>query len=453
MAEATYYFPRHFWWGTATAGFQVEGHSANADWWHWEHQPGRILDEHKSGAACDWWHGRRWQEDFDRAASDGHNALRLSVEWSRIEPSPARWDEDALDYYRQMIMGLRQRGLEPMVTLHHFASPVWVSERRAWETGEIVALFERYVRKVVGLLGEQVRLWCTINEPNVFVYSSFINGAHPPGKKNLRLAFQVAEQALRAHAIAYRVIHAARPDALVGLPIHFRPALTAPAGLLLDEWVAHTQFNLFSSLFPEAIRTGWMRRPFQWSVRVPEAKGTLDYFAMQYYTAEMVRFDVTNPHELFGRRAFPPGTEVDDAGLYASYPPGFFKSLAWAHKFGCGWGGGPTSLPIIITENGIGDAADKMRPRYLLNHLRQLWRAVNMNWNVLGYFHWSLVDNFEWERGWAHRFGLYALDPETQARTPRPSAQLYAEICRAGGVSTDLVTRYAPELIEQLFPG
>lgn len=443
MAEATHTFPRNFWWGTATAAYQVEGHTTNTDWWQWEQQPNCILENQKSGAACDWW-GGRWREDFDRAANDGHNALRLSVEWSRIEPTPGSWDEAALDHYRQMIVGLRQRGLEPMVTLHHFANPLWLVARKAWETGEAVGLFERYTRKVVSVLGEQVRLWCTINEPNGEVYNSYIMGVHPPGQKNLALAFKVAYHYLKAHAAAYRAIHAVRPDALVGLPIHFRPILPATPGFAPDEWVARTQFDLFSGLFPDAIRTGQMRRPFGLPLNVPEAKNTLDYFAMQYYTADLARFDLTNPSEMFGRRSFPAGAEVDDGGVYASYPPGFFLALRWAHR--CGW-------PIIITENGIGDAADKMRPRYLLTHLRELWRAVNFNWRVLGYFHWSLLDNFEWERGWAHRFGLYALDTATQARTPRTSAQLYSEICRTGQLSSDIVARYAPELLDKMFPG
>jgi len=230
----------------------------------------------------------------------------------------------------------------------------------------------------------------------------------------------------------------------VGLPIHFRPIEPARPGNGLDERVARAQFNLFSGLFFDAIRTGAMRRLIGKPVPIPEAKGTLDYFGLNYYTAQVARFDLTNPGELFGRRSFPPGAEVDEARWYASYPPGFFWSLKWARNYG---------LPIYVTENGIGDEADRLRPRYLITHLRELWKAVNYNWGVRGYFHWSLVDNFEWERAWTHRFGLYALNTETQARTPRPSAKLYAEICKAGALSSDMVARYAPELLEKMFPG
>ncbi len=444
MAEATHSFPERFLWGTATAGYQVEGHSHATDFWQFEQEPGRIAQNQRSGAACDWWAGGRWREDFDRAAADGHTALRLSVEWSRVQPAPERWDDAALGHYRQMVRGLRERGLTPLVTLHHFVNPAWVAERGGWENPAVVPLFAEYVRRVVRALGEFVDLWATINEPNVYMYQGWINGVLPPGKRDLGLAMRVAHQLLRGHAAAYRVLHAEQPGAQVGVPIHFRPIMPAQPGFALDEWVARSQFNLFSSLFTDAIRTGRLRRVLGPALAVPEARGTQDYFGLNYYTADVARFDVTIPLELFGRRAFPAEAEVDDAGVYASYPPGFFDSLKWAQRLG---------LPIYVTENGIGDEADRMRPRYLLTHLRQLWRAVNFNWDVRGYFHWSLVDNFEWERAWTHRFGLYALDPETQARTPRPSAGLFAEVCRTRQLSSDLVARYAPELLPTLFPG
>ena len=442
MPEATFQFPKSFLWGTATAAHQVEGQNTNSDWWAWEQQPGRIAQQHTSGHACNWWEGGLWQADFDRAANDGHTTHRLSVEWSRIEPAPGQWDDEALNFYREMLTGLRQRGIEPMVTLHHFTNPRWVMEQRLWETGEIVPRFEAYAEKVVAALGDQVRLWCTINEPNVYVVNGWVRGAFPPGKKNLNLALTVAYHILRAHAAAYHAIHRQQPNALVGLPIHFRPMEPA-TDWAPDRWAAQTHFGLVTSLFPEAIRQGRMRR-FVGSSPLPEIKGTLDFFGLNYYSADLVRFDPTLPGELFGRHSFPPNAETDEAQVYASYPPGLAWSLKWVHH--------QMHLPIYVTENGIGDEADKLRPRYLLAHLRELCRHVNFNWDIRGYYHWSLVDNFEWERGWTHRFGLYALDPATQVREPRPSARLYADICRTGAISTDLVAHYAPNLLPALFP-
>lgn len=446
MARAAHHFPSEFLWGTATAGYQVEGQSTGADFWEWEHGPGRIAQGHRSGRACDWWEGGLWQADFDRAAASGQTAHRLSVEWSRIQPEPGRWDLDALDHYRQMVRGLRARGLTPLVTLHHFVNPQWLTTagHSRWETPEIVPLFEAYVRRVVEALRDDVDLWATINEPNVYLYQGWVTGVFPPGRRSLRLAGEVAVNLLRAHVAAYRAIHALQPTARVGLPVHFRPIFPAQPNFVLDRWAARMQFERFSALFPDALRTGRLKQFLRPAVAVPEAKGAVDFFGLNYYAADLTRFDLTNPGELFGRRTFPPGSEPDSSGLYASYPPGFFEALKWAED---------QHLPIYVTENGIGDEADGLRRRYLVTHLRQLWRAVQFNWDVRGYFHWSLVDNFEWERGWTHRFGLYALDPETQVRTPRPSAALYAAICQGRALTSDLVATHTPELLGELFPG
>ena len=444
MAHATHIFPDSFLWGAATAGYQVEGQSTATDFWQWEQTAGHIAEAHRSGSACDWWAGGRWREDFDRAAQDGHTAHRFSVEWSRVEPEPGRWDDAALAYYHEMAAGLRARGLRPLVTLHHFVNPLWLAERGGWENPDVVGLFTRYVERVVRALGDQVDWWATLNEPNVYMYQGWVNGVFPPGQRDMFAAMRVAVTLLRAHAAAYRAIHALQPQAQVGLPIHFRPITPAQPGFAPDVWVARAQFDLFSGLFLDGLRTGKLRQLLRPAAAVPEAKGAHDYIGLNYYTADVARFDLTNPGELFGRRAFPSGAEVDDAGVYASYPAGLFEALRWLEPF---------KRPIYITENGIGDEADRLRPRYLITHLRQVWRAVNFNWDVRGYFHWSLVDNFEWERGWTHRFGLYAVNPETQVRTARNSARLYAEICRDRALSSEIVARYAPELLETLFPG
>src|SRR3972149_12341340 len=182
MAHATFHFPRNFIWGTATSSHQVEGNNTNNNWWAWEQEPGRIIQGHKSGPACDWW-GGRWREDFDRAAETGQNAHRFSIEWSRIQPTPDRWEEEALEKYRAMLRGLKERGITALVTLHHFTDPLWLADPstssgrgKGWETEAIVPLFERFVRKTVDALKEYVNLWVTINEPNVYALSGYANG-------------------------------------------------------------------------------------------------------------------------------------------------------------------------------------------------------------------------------------------------------------------------------------
>jgi beta-glucosidase len=161
-----------------------------------------------------------------------------------------------------------------------------------------------------------------------------------------------------------------------------------------------------------------------------------------------VAFDPRLPGQLFGRQFLPKGADISptaQAFVIASEPEGFFEALKWSVRTF-------PNMPILITENGAYDREDAFRRRYLAQHIHQMWRAVNFNWPIKGYFHWSLVDNFEWERGWTQRFGLWELDPETQKRTKRPSADLYAEICKENGLSSEMVQKYCPEVFEKLFP-
>lgn len=440
MPQATYHFPRGFLWGTATAAHQVEGNNTNNQWWKWE-QEGHTNG--KSGLACDWW-GGRWREDFDRAAEGGQNAHRFSVEWSRVQPEPDRWDEDALERYRAMLRGLKERGMTPMVTLHHFSDPLWLYEMCGWETEEVIPLFEKFVRKTVEALKEYVTTWCTINEPNVYTLLGYISDAFPACNKSIQNAFRVMENMLRAHAAAYHAIHEIQPEARVGYAWAYRPMVAAKPWSPLDRLMRAIRYNGINLAFPSGISTGVMKTPVG-KFRVPEAKGTQDYFGLNYYVVETVKFDLTNPAELFSRTIYPEGTEVSDSQFVANTPEGLFMSLKWVTRTF-------PKQPILITENGVADADDDMRPRYLAQHIHQMWRGVNFNWPVKGYFYWTLVDNFEWDRGWSERFGLWALDPETQKRTKRPSADLYAEICKSNALSSEMVEKYCPEVRDKLFP-
>ncbi len=442
MIRASHGFPRGFLWGTATAAHQVEGDNFNNDWWAWEQQPGRIRQGHKSGKACDWW-GGRWQEDFDHAAQGGQNAHRMSIEWSRIEPSQAVWDDAAIDAYRQILRGARERGLLPMVTLHHFSSPLWIAEQGGWLNPEIVTLFERYVRKAVAALQDLVEIWVTINEPNVYTASGYVTGEFPPGEKDVRKALRVARAMVLGHAAAYRAIHSLQPQAKVGLAHHYRGFQPANPRSPWDRWAARTRSDFVNALVPRAVHSGRFQSIFG-SERLPQAAGTQDFFGLNYYTVERIAFDVRHAGEMFGRGFYPAGADLSPTGFIANEPEGLWQALTWAEAYG---------LPIYITENGVEDDADQLRPRYLVEHLRQVWRAVNFNWPVRGYFHWSLVDNFEWERGWTQRFGLWELDVSTQARRKRRSADLFEAICKANALSSEIVATYAPEVLGRLFPG
>ncbi|MGC1378349.1 MAG: family 1 glycosylhydrolase [Anaerolineales bacterium] len=440
MAQATVHFPRGFLWGTATAAHQVEGNNTNNSWYRWE-QNGHIADQ--AGLACDWW-GGSWKEDMDRAAETSHNALRFSVEWSRIQPEPERWDEDALERYRMMARGMVERGITPLVTLHHFSDPLWLYDRCGWEMPGIAPAFEKYARKVVEALKEYVTTWVTINEPNLYALNGYVTGAFPGCAQGFGAALRVLANLLRGHAAAYRAIHEIQPEARVGYALHYRPMVAARPWFPLDVLMRNIQYAGVNMAFPSAISSGVMKSPMG-NVRIPEVKGLQDYLGINYYSVDTIKFDITNRKELFGKRYYPAGSDLSTTQFIANTPNGLFDTLKWATTT-------YPNLPLLVTENGVEDDDDKMRPRYIAQHVHQMWRAVNYNWPVKGYFYWTLVDNFEWERGWTQRFGLWGLDRETQARTRRSSADLYSDICTENGLSSGMVAKYCPEVLQKIFP-
>ncbi len=441
MPEATFHFPGGILWGTATAAHQVEGKITGNNWARWE-QDGHILDGTRAGAACDWWAGR-WKEDFDRAAEGGQNTHRFSVEWSRIQPAPDRWDESALDHYRQMVRGLVERGLTPMLTLHHFTNPIWLEELGGWECEDIPQYFQSFVHKVVEATHEFVPLWCTINEPNVLAASSYLLGTFPPGKRSPLGLFRAFQNMVKAHSLAYQTIHEISPKAKVGLAHHYRGFAPLKAWSPLDKWAATRVDRNFNQAFPGVLHSGSLRL-LGARKSMPQAKGTQDFFGINYYTRERVWFDLTAPTSLFIQNQVDPKSDLNPSGSIANEPQVFFQGLRWAVGFG---------LPVYITENGVDDDEDSFRRRYLVQHIHQMWRAVNFNWPIRAYYYWTLVDNFEWERGWSQPFGLWSLDRETQARHKRPSADLYQAICQGNALSSAMVEQYTPELKPILFPG
>jgi len=441
MAEATFHFPKDFLWGTATAAHQVEGNNTNNDWWAWEQADD---SRPQSGLTCDWWN--RAEEDIERMAALHTNAHRLSIEWSRIEPSPAIWDYDAIDRYRVILTAMRRAGIQPMVTLHHFSNPMWVAEQGGWLNPDVVAWFKRFVAKAVAELVDLCDTWCTINEPNVYASEGYILGSWPPGHANIGESLQVLFHMLQAHAAAYELIHDMQPRAQVGLAIHmtlWEPWSTS----FLNRWAAKRLDHAFNGLTLEALKDGRWRPPIGRKIEEPKFKNTSDWIGLNYYQRYEAFFDLRAPTRLFLSYRTRPGHETGPAHWGEIYPEGLFLLLRRLYRqFG---------LPIYITENGRPDEHDTKRPRFILEHLHQVWRAVSFNWPVRGYYFWSLLDNFEWAEGYdpRFRFGLYAHDRETQARTLRKSGELYAEIAETGSLSSDMARRYAPEVAETLFPG
>jgi beta-glucosidase len=421
-------FPPGFLWGTATAAHQVEGQNDNNQWWDWEQQPGRIWNGDRSGDACGWW--RDPTPDLDRLAALGQNAHRLSIEWSRIEPRDGAFDEAAIERYRELLAALRQRGITPMITLHHFTNPRWLERLGGWLHADTPVRFARFAARAVERLGDLCQLWCTINEPMVYASQSYLLGVWPPGGTNIGTAFRVAVALLRGHAAAAAAIRAVDPSLRVGI-VHnlrlFDPATPMPQ----DVAVATALDYLFNNVLLAALRTGRLPPPLGNGLAgVPGLRGSCDFFGLNYYTRDLVIFDPQLPQQLCGRRFTPTGAPRSDAGRDGNsygeiYPMGLYRVLRRVARLG---------LPIYITETGLPDADDDQRPQFIIDHLAVVHQAIGEGIDVRGVFLWTLLDNFEWSEGWGLRFGLYALDQGSGERRLRRSGALYAAITRANAI-------------------
>lgn len=438
-----YRFPAGFLWGTSTAAHQVEGGDRHSDWWDWEQQPGHIRDGSRSGDACDHWN--RFAGDFDLAAAMHTNAHRLGVEWARIEPVEGQWNGDAVAHYREVLKALRTRAIEPMVTLHHFVNPRWLAARGGWKNPGVVALFERYASFLARELGDLVRLWCTVNEPVGLAYQAYATGYWLPQQKSLGAAFDVLQHLLLGHAAAYRAVHSVQPQAQVGIPHYMRIFDPANPRSPLDRLAAGIRDTLFNASVLDALESGRLTLPLGMSRSVPEVAGACDYLGVDYYFGDRLAFDITRPGDAFGREVIPPGRPPDLPPWHGTLnADGFRRTCLRLSRYG---------KPIYVTENGFLDNTDSRRPAETVRHLLALWQAIQTGAPVKGYFHWSLMDNFEWAEGYTARFGLIHVDFATQKRTMKRSGELYAEICAANGLTEDMIARYAPEVLPELPDG
>jgi beta-glucosidase len=345
-----------------------------------------------------------------------------------------------------MIQGLLARGIEPMVTLHHFTNPLWLAEQGGWENEDSIAWFEAYVRKVMGALGDLVDLWCTINEPAVMIGQAYLLGRWPPGKRSLSAAIRASVNLMCAHAAAYHTIHEINPRAQVGLAKHMIVWRPRQVWQPVDYAITRIVSQAFNHILLGVASKGVLRIPGRRPLRIAGAARTLDWLGVNYYQRyrvglKVLRASASDVLTLVTK----PGKEKGPTGWGEIHPRGLFQTLRTARRY---------RVPLFITENGIPDEHDQNRPRFILTHLHQLWQAIQREIPVQGYYFWSLVDNFEWTEGYdpRFRFGLLGVDFQTQERFLRTSGRLYEEICRLGGISHDLVERYAPEVLPALFP-
>jgi len=247
---------------------------------------------------------------------------------------------------------------------------------------------------------------------------------------------------VRVHAAVYQIVHKLQPEGKVGLAHHYCGFRAAQHLSPLDLWMTKIASAVFNDAIPNTLTAGTLRF-LGIRKRIPAAKGTQDFFGVNYFSRKKISFSLQKPVEIFTKQSYSPDSDISPTGYIANEPDGFFQALKWAKGF---------KLPIIVTGNGTEDPNDSFRSRFLIEHIHKLWHAVNFNWKIQGYFHRSLIDSFEWDRGWTQHFGLWKLDTDTQERLKQPSADLFAEICRENALSSEMVARYAPEVFEKLFP-
>ncbi len=398
-----YIFPEKFLFGAGTSAFQVEGDIKDSDWRRWEQTKQPV--GRRSGKACD--HYNRYTEDFDLAKKLGHNAHRLSVEWSRIEPQPGVFDLGEIDHYKDVIRALRDRNIAPLITLHHFSNPAWFADKGGWLNKEAPDQFARFVGITVPQLRDAgADFWVTINEPTVYAQMGFLTGEFVPQMRGFPAYCKVLLSMALAHRKAYQIIHHGSPTDRVGVA----NSMTA--------FETKHKNNPLRTIEEGGANIAELTNRIVYLL----TDNTHDFLGVNYYFGQSIS-------------AFPPkleqiGSEKSMLG-WGVYPEGLRKVIQGM------------KLPIYITENGIATRDDKQRERFLVAHLIMLLEAIQSGVDVRGYFHWSLLDNMELHRGFEPTFGLVGVDFNSSGliRTPRPSAYLYRDIIKANGITPEIIRK------------
>jgi beta-glucosidase len=410
-----------FLWGVATSAFQMEGHTRN-DMTDWENA-GRFRSNGKDpriGVACNHWN--RWQEDFQLLKELGVNSYRFSLEWSRIEPEPGRFDQSALDQYDRMIDRLLELGITPMLTLHHFTHPTWFHNQTPWHKSESVLRFVYFCRMATKRLLDRVPYIVTINEPLVWTLAGYGVGKFPPGEKNMGRVMKALHNMLLAHRQVYDMVKDRNPECQVGIAHNFVAFKRAPKGHEIDRLMKRMVHYFYNWMIIRAFRKNNLRFRFPVILFYDEPialDDKIDFWGVNYYYRLHVRFRLSfrRPFHLL---SIPRSSGEGQSDLgWEIYPTGLRKVCKWVSA---------TGKPIIITENGIAVADDATRIRFLQSHLGVLEELIREGYPIKGYYHWTLIDNYEWLIGKSARFGLYHVDFDNSlSRKLKSSGQFYRD--------------------------
>lgn len=448
-------FPEGFFWGTATSSYQIEGAWAEdgkgeSIWDRFSHTPGGIEDGSTGDVACDHYH--RWPEDVALMSSLGLQAYRFSLSWPRVLPTGrGRVNQAGLDFYDRLVDRLLEAGITPFATLYHWDLPQTLQDEGGWPARSTAEAFAEYGDVVSRRLGDRVKHWITHNEPFVVAFTGHVEGRHAPGLQDFPAALAAAHHLLLSHGWAVPLIRRHSPAAEVGITLNFSPAVPAspsPADRhaarefdgVVQRWFVDP---LYGRHYPADMAAAFSTRGHLPGGLAHVQEGDLDaiavptdFLGVNYYFRQVLRDEQAldnQPRTVF----VAPESEWTDMG-WEVYPLGLYETLSRLH-----FEYRPTK--IYVTENGAsygdgpdaaGRVSDERRIAYLRNHLAAAHRAVQAGVPLSGYFVWSLLDNFEWARGYTQRFGLVWVDFQTQQRIIKDSALWYKAVIAKNGLST-----------------
>ncbi|WP_309127266.1 GH1 family beta-glucosidase [Microbacterium sp.] len=465
-------FPADFLWGAATSAYQIEG-SLDVDgrgrsiWDSFAEQPGAIEGGGDARIACDSY--RRWQEDIEILADLGLRAYRFSLAWSRIMPDGrGRPNERGLDHYERIVDALREKGIEPIVTLNHWDMPEALMAHRGWAGRESVGAFAEYAAAASARLGDRVDRWITQNEPWIIQLLGYQLGLHAPGIRDLHAAVAAGHHVLLGHGAAVDAMRSTTKGR-IGAALNLLPCVPA-SDSPEDAAAAHGSDGYVNRWFLDPLLAGGYPDDMQehWERALGGSLDDIiregdeaaigersDFLALNFYTHRVMAAAETGPDRPFPWQVVGSTGEVDRTDEGTEIVPNALRDLLLRlHRDYPG-------VPLMITENGAiygdspthdGRVHDVRRTRYLRAHVAAMAEALAAGVPLVGYTHWSLLDNFEWALGYRPRFGLVYVDFRSGERIVKDSALHYAQIVRSGGLpASDLgpVTAEAP-LVDSL---